>query len=141
MASYNVNCSGCGEPFEARRSSAKWCSDRCRKAKGRMQPAATDAPPPEPIDTGLVDSVRTELEEAGVCNTFAGQLALQLARKMSAVDATGVAGLSKELRAVMTEALEERRGDVGDDAEDADDDPVARAEDELARKRAALNAG
>jgi hypothetical protein len=75
----------------------------------------------------LVDSVHNELAEAGVADTFAGQLALQLARKMSAVDATGVAALSKELRLVMIEALAD--GKPSEPAPEEVDDEVA-----LARK-------
>jgi len=144
MASYVVTCAGCGEDFEAKSPRAKWCGSGCKKrAQRKPKPAETKSetpPDPEPVDSGLVASVRSELAEAGVVDTFAGQLALELARKMSAVDATGVSGLSKELRQVMAEAL----ADVGptDEPDDGDeDDPVSAAEDEVARKRAERTAG
>ncbi|MGZ6788371.1 MAG: hypothetical protein ACXVGQ_00305 [Mycobacteriaceae bacterium] len=53
----------------------------------------------------MVASVRRDLEGAGRLDTFAGQLALSLAKQVSRSDATGVSSLSKELRQVMSEAL------------------------------------
>jgi hypothetical protein len=129
MPSYDVTCAGCGEDFQAGSPQAKWCSAGCKKRAQRNPQPEVESPPPEaaPVDSGLVDSVHNELAEAGVADTFAGQLALQLARKMSAVDATGVAALSKELRLVMIEALAD--GKPSEPAPEEVDDEVA-----LARK-------
>lgn len=72
---------------------------RAAKSAGR----ASD----EPITdvAGLIASVRRELELHDRQDTVAGQLALALASQVTAVGGTGIAGLSKELRQVMTEAL------------------------------------
>ena len=83
----------------------------------------------EPV-TGLVAAVTRDLEKAEQLDTFDGQLALQLARKMADHDATGIASLSKELRTAMQLALS--RDHSGDDP-DPDDD--ADAVDEVAKKR------
>jgi hypothetical protein len=32
---YDAECEWCGEPFEARRSTARFCSDRCRMGAHR----------------------------------------------------------------------------------------------------------
>jgi hypothetical protein len=120
-----VTCAGCGEDFEARRATAKWCSDRCRKATRRRSPEpASDTSPPAEHDTGLVDSVRRELDRADRLDTYPGQLALQLARRLSNPEESGISGLSKELRTVMTAALE---GTAPPPSEDEDDNEVARA--------------
>ena len=56
---------------------------------------------------GLVAAVRAELEAADRLSTVAGQHALELARRIAAAPemSSGVAALSRELRAVMGEAL------------------------------------
>ena len=99
-------CHGCGESFEAKRRDAKWCSERCRKAASR-RPGGPPAPPPvvSDGDSGLVAAVIRDLTASGRLDTIAGRLAVELARQVSAVDATGVAGLSRELRVVIAEAL------------------------------------
>ena len=81
----------------------------------------------EPV-TGLVAAVTRDLERAKRVDTFDGQLALQLARKMAHHDATGIASLSKELRIAMQLAL-------APDDDDTDPDDDADAVDEVARKR------
>jgi len=35
MGNYALTCDYCGNPFEARRADATYCSDRCRKASAR----------------------------------------------------------------------------------------------------------
>lgn len=144
MPTITTSCAGCGDSFEAKRSTARWCSDRCRKRQRRKTSGEESGTPrrpspDEPADSGLVDSVLRELEEADVAGSFAGQLALQLARKMTAVDATGVAGLSKELRQVMADAL----GTTSREPADCEDepDPLEAALDEVARKRANRDSG
>ena len=82
----------------------------------------------EPV-TGLVAAVTRDLEKAGRVDTFDGQLALQLARKMAHHDATGIASLSKELRIAMQLAL------ASDDDDPNPPDDGADAVDEVARKR------
>lgn len=95
-----ATCKECKESFEAQRSTAEYCGVTCRSRARRKR---RSEPTGEESDLEL--QVRAELEGAGRLECFNGQLALQLARKMSAVDATGVASLSKELRTVMDAAL------------------------------------
>ena len=105
--SVTATCAGCGECFEARHRNAKWCSDRCRKAASRRQETGktVEIEPDVPSNSGLVASVREELDEAEVTDSFAGQLALELAKRLSHPDETGISSLSKELRTVMAAAL------------------------------------
>lgn len=123
----DVVCAGCERTFEAKTRRAKWCSAACKMRKRRKpgapepadrpdQPAAAD----DPVNDGLVAAVRQQLEAADRLNTVAGQLAVQLAWKLISVDATGVSGLSKELRAVLAEALEGTPATGGGDAGDED---------------------
>ncbi|HEY1178597.1 MAG TPA: hypothetical protein VGF17_20780, partial [Phytomonospora sp.] len=145
--SVQATCEGCGEPFEAVRSSAKWCSDRCRKAAARAADSQADSASPEPDDypsaAGLVASVREELEAAGRLRTFHGQLALQLACKLASPDESGISSLSKELRTVMATALDGVTSPSSEgepDAADDDEDEVTRArrQREQARQAAGL---
>lgn len=108
MAETTPLCRACGGSLEGKRRGAKFCGDRCRKRGSRTarKTAASKKPPVDNPASGLVDAVRRELEEANRLDTFAGQLALEIARRMTAVDATGVSGLSKELRQVRAEALD-----------------------------------
>lgn len=125
MALFTLTCEGCGVEFDAGSSRAKWCSAACKKRRQR-KPGEVPAPRESSGETRLVASVRAELEKADALDTFSGQLAIQLARKVSAADATGVASLSKELRLVMAEALGEQ---AGGEPESSDPD------DELRKKR------
>lgn len=92
-----LQCARCQTDFEAKRSTAKFCSARCRQNSHQGADKAGD--------DGLVRSVRKELEDADRVDTFSGQLAIQLAKQVTAAGATGIASLSKELRLVMSEAL------------------------------------
>lgn len=133
-----VTCGSCGDVFEARRKNAKYCSDRCRQ-HGRRHPTDHDATDPEEQpESSLVAELRRDLEEAGRLDTFAGQLAIELARKVSAVEATGVSGLSKELRVVRAEAL--AGAEPVESAAEPEEDEVekARRRREEARKKAGL---
>ena len=93
-----VVCAMCEEQFEAKRSTAKFCGDACRQHAKRGASEASNG--------GLVRSVENELEDAGVLDTYPGQLAVELAKQMTAAGATGIASLSKELRNVMVSALD-----------------------------------
>ncbi len=140
-----VTCEACGKTFEARRSTAKFCGATCRKRKerGNAAPArkAAEARPPVRLvaSEGLpaqvagqpvVEAVRKELEAADRLDTALGQQAVRLAERLHSEYDTGsaVASVSRELRAVMAEALK----DAGAAA-----DPV----DELAQRRQRKAAG
>jgi hypothetical protein len=62
--------------------------------------------------------------------TVAGQLALQVARRIADPDASGVSTLSKELRALLSEATAKQPA-----AGEAPTAPAAEAEDEVTRAR------
>ena len=104
------NCNVCGREYVARNPRSKFCGDACRKRNTRNPgvslPAATVAPmgsePP------LVEVTRKTLADAARLDTIGGQQALQIAGRMSAGSETGsaMAALSRELRAVMAEALQ-----------------------------------
>lgn len=97
------NCDACGIEFEAKRSTAKYCGGTCRQRGNRRPSGDVDQTPAE---SGLVASIRLELEQAGRLETSLGQQAVTLAERLGSPRDTGsaVASLSKELRAVMAEA-------------------------------------
>ncbi|MFB2571381.1 hypothetical protein [Micrococcus sp. IITD107] len=105
-----VACAECHEPFEAKRSTARYCSDRCRvrahRKKGPRMPSpvkkaaaqataraaladtneASTPPPVEDEEAPVLDTVeatvRAELVKAGKQGTVLGQAALVLARRL-----------------------------------------------------------
>lgn len=105
-------CAVCSTPFEAQRPQAKYCSATCRVRNSRGGGIANQPPPEPPSDgqptEGLTDAVRKALESAERVNTIAGQHALELARRIVSAPGmnTGVAALSKQLQAVLAEALQ-----------------------------------
>lgn len=116
-------CEACGEQFEARRSTAKYCSNSCRvqaqrgaatgKSKTTVVTFGLAAVPPQgdrPRELGpLEQQAHTELESFGRAETLAGGVVLALARRIDQAGpmdtGSGFAALAKELRAAMTVAL------------------------------------
>ncbi|AHG24322.1 hypothetical protein PBI_MICHELLEMYBELL_1 [Mycobacterium phage MichelleMyBell] len=108
-------CAVCGQPFEAQRPQAKYCGETCRKRAQRggiakqkqQQTAPAPAASAAPSGGGLIETVQAALEQADRLNTIAGQHALELARRIVYAPGmnTGVAALSKQLQAVLAEAL------------------------------------
>lgn len=104
-------CDSCGREYVAKRSSSRFCSDRCRKRAqrapgGSLTPAVALPVTGPPV--ALVAAVRRELESADRLDTVLGQQALDLARRVedsSGETGAGLASLSKELRTVMTAAM------------------------------------
>jgi hypothetical protein len=92
-----ISCVVCAATFDAVRSSAKYCSNRCRMQSRRSTGGAPAS--------ALVRAVTADLESAGAVDSYAGQLALELARRMSIPGQAGLSSLSRELRVVMAEAL------------------------------------
>lgn len=119
-------CELCGKSFEAQR--ARFCSSTCRANKSRGAGATRPAPPPaegSPAAIGVIAATVWELSSADRLNTSLGQVALRLAVRLETSTSdtgAGLASLSKELRAVMVQALA---------SAEMVDDPV----DEIAKRR------
>lgn len=105
----------CGKRFEAKRASARYCSERCKK-RAQRRPGGVDAevkelPRPASEDTpdGPLGSVaRAELAAVDRESTAAGQLVLALARRIDTAEGeTGasLAALVKEFRASLAAAV------------------------------------
>lgn len=108
-------CDVCGNAYEAKRATSKYCSSGCRIRACRA--AEKPAEPPVQIGVaaqaafrgGLYESTLARLEEVGRLETVLGQQALFLAQRLesSLLDSgSSLASLSKELRAVMDAALD-----------------------------------
>lgn len=125
-----VTCGGCGKPFEAKRSTAKFCGATCRKRASRRGPALTvvdqgeqqqpddETPPAPPAVVDLVGVYRSALTEVDRLDTPLGQHVLVLAAKMVSAFETGsgVAALSRQLDAVFDKAMKGvTRGDAVDE--------------------------
>lgn len=121
-------CEVCGETFEAKRKTARFCSDRCRM-RAHRRPAETEQTPPvtPPVaspDRGglqndaasLAQAAQTELQAAGRETTAVGQAVLALARRIDAnTSETGssLAAMVREFRAAHADALK-GAGETGD---------------------------
>lgn len=119
-----ITCASCSTDFDARSSRARFCSAKCRTAahyrrtklgipETRDPKPAPKAPPkrtrkPKPADspTGTLGAVIAELTEAGRLQTSAGQAAVALASRIDAgaESSSGLAALTREMRAAMAEA-------------------------------------
>ena len=111
-------CDFCKAEFSANRSSARYCSSSCRsKATVERQRlgAVVEMPAKRkrgagspPVAAGVAVTVEKQLAGARKLDTYAGQQALVLARRLdgSAVDSgAAVAALSKELDRLMVDLL------------------------------------
>lgn len=101
-------CDSCGEEYEARRPSSRFCSTRCRV---RAQRGAVQRPPepiaePRQATSGVTGATWAALEAAGRVDTPLGQAAMVLAARVDAgVDTgSGLASLARELRATLDAA-------------------------------------
>lgn len=112
----SIVCSGCGLVFEAKRATARYCSDRCKKRvqRGQGPPAEEPAAPVSPRQASgpvigqVAVRVIADLTKAGRLDTPMGALAVQLAGRVESPYETGaaVAALSRELSRVLDLALE-----------------------------------
>lgn len=134
-------CQGpeCGKTFVPQRSTARYCSATCRQRAGRAKKAAAQSTEADAKtgkdDHPLVRAVKNELEAASKVETFNGQLAIQLARKLTNPDESGATALSKELRSVMAAALEAAApAETVANEGAAEDDEVKRAREIRERK-------
>jgi hypothetical protein len=108
-----------GTQFEAKRPSAKYCSERCRK-RAQRQPAAVIALPARigTAEGDLTSATRRTLEAAGRDESELGAAALLAAKRLDSAaitdTAAGVAALMKEYRATLADAMKDAERD--DDA-------------------------
>jgi hypothetical protein len=139
-------CEGpdCDVDFDAKTIRARFHSSTCRTRAARARRAAEVAaetvlePETEPSDPdtgsaehGLVKAVRKELTDAEALDTVAGQLALQVARRIAAPDGSGISALSKELRSLVAEA----KGGGAQPGPEPEPTPAEPDEDEVAKAR------
>jgi hypothetical protein len=116
------NCEVCGKPFDAKRRTAKYCSNEHRvqaqrgAATGTATVVALGVAPAPPADSRreresgpLESAARTELEAVGRAETLAGGVVLALARRIDQAGpddtGSGFAALTKELRASLAAAV------------------------------------
>lgn len=125
------NCDSCGEVYEAKRATSKYCGSACRMRVSRGQ--SVDPPPESDAASAEVDAVtgatRSELEAADRLTSALGQAAMALARRIDTSRDTGsaFAQLVKEHRSALaaaTAGARTRQSDVHD------------LQDELAARRA-----
>lgn len=100
-------CDSCGQPYEAKRKTSKFCSPSCRqrnKRSGAVVPLREVARPTPELSA--VALTRQALEQADRLYTPAGVNALLLAAKLDAGGDTGsaMAALSKQHLAAIAEA-------------------------------------
>ncbi len=107
----SMTCQVCETPFEAKRATAKYCSERCKKRNQRGGGAAKAKERAEPQGSDGLGATTTatllHLEEAGVLHTPLAQAALKLAHRLdySSMDTgAGVASLAKQLEATLASA-------------------------------------
>lgn len=132
---FELTCQVCETPFEAKRTSAKYCSERCKKRNQRGGGAAKakEREEPKPPDGLGATTTATllHLEEAGVLHTPLAQAALKLAHRLdySHMDTgAGVASLAKQLEATLASATA---------AAEPEADPIDELRAARERKRAA----
>lgn len=120
-------CVRCGKPFEAKRSTAKYCGSTCRSLESTDPGGGSvvDLPPSEPSPESTYAVTRAELEKHERLMTPQGMAALVIARKLDDGSDSGsaIAALAKQLASTMDLALAGVR---------VADDPL----DELAVRRA-----
>lgn len=99
MATYSVTCAVCGNPFEASRAHAKYCSPTCRSRRSRA--GVETEPPTESV--GIVSVTEAELRKLERLDTVEGQQALALACRIASASSTSsaVATCSVELSRLM----------------------------------------
>lgn len=130
-------CARCGKPFEARRSTAKYCGSTCRSAES-LRPVTPEAR--EEVANALLESIKppsplvlrieAELRAAGRLETAKGQMALELAAAYGNPFDNGSqkVSLMRAVKDLLDDALE---------GASVSDDPL----DELKARRVARRSG
>ncbi|SRR6266498_3793323 len=100
-------CDVCGQRYEAKRRTSKYCSTRCRTRSSRGQVVKLPTSAEHPASSGVVATYRKRLAKAGRLDTPEGAHVMLLAEAMAAAgnSAAGVALLSRELAARMADAM------------------------------------
>ena len=112
-------CVMCPTEFEAKRASAKYCSEKCKKRAQRqpggvktakvLELSAEAASEPAPSVGGSVTAATAvELTQAGRLETALGQAALALARRIdhgATETGSGFASLTRQHRETLAEAV------------------------------------
>lgn len=129
-------CDVCGESYEAKRSTSKYCSDRCKMRKARGAVTKTEKVPtlaPEHTDGPVTETALVTLRATERLETPLGQAALVLARRVDQGRDTGagLAALVKQFEATLKSATAGVKSDAS---------PLDMARDELAKRRAARGA-
>jgi hypothetical protein len=127
-----VTCAQCGEAFEGKRRTAKYCSPTCRqRSRRRATPAETEAALDLELGGGIVAMTRRELTSLKKLDSVVGQQAMTLAIRMTSGKETGsaIAALSRELTRVLQ--LARAAGEVKDPV----DEVRERREQKRARAR------
>lgn len=149
-------CESCGSGFDARSQKAKYCSDKCRKRAQRSAKsddeqsnvvsfpgslsaiaggADSDSNRDAPRLGALTRVTVEQLERAERLHTPLGVNALLLASRLDMTTAdtgSSIASLSKEYRAVMTEALKDVKAEA---------DPLEQIRSAAALKLAGIGSG
>lgn len=119
-----TRCMWCDQPFDAKRNTAKYCSDRHKMAAARARKAGKPVgnpegrvillPQPIPGEDGAPEygpvetETRTQLERAERLNTPLGQAALAFARKLDngqRESGMGFAAVGKEFNELFENAM------------------------------------
>ena len=105
-------CECCGDDFQAQRSTARFCSPRCRNAalkavkSGKPASSAVKRSKVLPGDISTVDSTRAAIVAAGRESHYLAAAALKCAARIDESTAVmGFAGLLKQLEATMSSVL------------------------------------
>lgn len=101
------SCAQCGQPYKAKRATAKYCSSLCRTRASRAGRPAKAAPKPTETYGVLESATRRELDAAECLDTMLGWASIELARRIESSTESGssVASMVRVLRDTMTEAL------------------------------------
>lgn len=102
-------CNQCDRPYQARRSTSKYCTEKCRN-DAKTKPAATTlrVAAAGPVGGRVAEMVERELAKVQRVETVAGQAALVLARRLDTgyLDTgSGLTALAKQLESTMATAL------------------------------------
>ena len=104
-------CDRCAKPYEAKRSTSRYCSPTCNKLAHKAGGVPVRVlPTPVTPTVSILDAVLAELTAAGRQDTSAGRAALSLAAKMdesSADSLSSRAAADRQLSARMVEALKD----------------------------------